>query len=74
MSSPKRVIAIRLVTILSDRAGEGWAWIFPYRSLQEGTDTTAPQGKLVFSIMAGLAEEFDTADLKESKVLLDELS
>ena len=25
-------------------------------SLQEGTDTTTPQGKLVFAIMAGLAE------------------
>ncbi len=33
-------------------------------SLQEGNDTTTPQGKLVFTIMAGLAE-FESALISE---------
>jgi DNA invertase Pin-like site-specific DNA recombinase len=33
-------------------------------SLQEGTDTTTPQGKLVFAIMAGLAE-FESSLISE---------
>ena len=32
--------------------------------LQEGTDTTTPQGKLVFAIMAGLAE-FESSLISE---------
>ena len=49
---------------LVDALNEFNALGIDFISLQEGTDTTTPQGKLVFAIMAGLAE-FESSLISE---------
>jgi len=54
----------RSAQALVNALGEFQSLGVDFVSLQEGTDTTTPQGKLVFTIMAGLAE-FESALISE---------